>query len=66
MPLFAICGELDLMATENREEVAEQLISALDKGATNVGPPADMYPPAKIENIEYFVEVLNRYKGRGK
>ncbi len=63
--LLAMCGSLDLLASATREEITEQIVGALDKGASYVGPPADMYPPAKIENIEFFVEVLKGYRGSG-
>jgi hypothetical protein len=31
-------------------------------GFTTVFPPADIYPPAKNENIEAFVKALREYK----
>ncbi len=63
--LFAICGSLDLLASATREEITETVVSALDKGASYVGPPADIYPPAKIENIKFFIEVIKGYKKSG-
>lgn len=63
--LFAICGSLDLLASATRDEITETVVSTLDKGASYVGPPADIYPPAKIENIKFFVEVIKGYKGSG-
>ena len=55
MPLFGECGNYDMMATATPPEITENVHRCLDMGFTTVGPPADIYPPAKIENIEAFV-----------
>jgi [methyl-Co(III) methanol-specific corrinoid protein]:coenzyme M methyltransferase len=64
LPLFALCGSPDMLASATQETIVEQVNSYLDKGVTSVGPPADIYPPARIENIETFVMASKEYRGR--
>ncbi len=37
-----------------------------DRGVTAVGPPADIYPPAKMEKITTFVRAVRKYRQPGK
>lgn len=62
MPLFGECGGYDMLAHGTPAEVTEKVNRCLDKGFTSVGPPADIYPPARIENIEAFVKALQEYE----
>ncbi len=62
IPLFSPCGSYDMMATATRAKVIETVNRHLDKGFITAGPPADIYPPAKIENIKAFVEAVQVYK----
>jgi len=57
-PLFSMTGSYDLLATATAEEVRASARACLEKGITMVAPPADIYPPAKIENIRAFVDEL--------
>lgn len=58
MPLFGECGSLDILANSTPAEIAEKVRCCLDLGFTTVCPPADIYPPARIENIEAFLKAL--------
>ena len=62
MPLFAECGVYDMLANATPEEIREKVNRYLDMGFTTVAPPADIYPPAKSENIEAFVKALHEYE----
>jgi len=57
-PLFSMTGSYDMLATATTEEVRASARACLEKGITMVAPPADIYPPAKIENIRAFVDEL--------
>ncbi len=61
--LFSGCGGYDMLANATPAAITEKVNSYLDMGFTTVGPPADIYPPARIENIEAFVKALQEYKG---
>ncbi len=58
IPLFGECGAHDMLSTATPAEIARIVNRHLDMGFTTVSPPADIYPPAKIENIEAFVKAL--------
>ena len=58
IPLFGECGDFDMLATATPEEITDKVHRCLDLGFTTVCPPADVYPPARIENIEAFVRAL--------
>jgi uroporphyrinogen-III decarboxylase len=60
--LFSRCGEEDMLANETPAAITEKVNRYLEMGFTTVGPPADIYPPARIENIEAFVKALLEYK----
>lgn len=62
MPLFTECGKYDMLANSTPEAITEKVNRYLDMGFTTVNPPADIYPPAKNENIEAFVRALRNYK----
>ena len=62
MPLFGECGAYDMLANATPAEITEKVNRHLDMGFTTVCPPADIYPPAKNENIEAFVKALRGYK----
>ena len=62
MPLFGECGAYDMLANATPEEISKIVNRYLDMGFTTVLPPADIYPPAKNENIEAFVKALREYK----
>jgi uroporphyrinogen-III decarboxylase len=57
-PLFSMTGSYDMLANATAEEVRATARACLEKGITMVAPPADIYPPAKIENIRAFVDEL--------
>ena len=63
IPLFSFCGNYDMLAAATPETVMETVRTYLDKGVTAVGPPADMYPPGKLENIHAFVNAIRQYNG---
>ena len=42
--------------------ITEKVNRYLEMGFTTVGPPADIYPPARMENIEAFVKAILEYK----
>jgi [methyl-Co(III) methanol-specific corrinoid protein]:coenzyme M methyltransferase len=63
MPLFTECGGYDMLANSTPAAITEKVNRYLEMGFTTVGPPADIYPPAKNENIEAFVRALQNYKG---
>jgi MtaA/CmuA family methyltransferase len=63
IPLFAVCGTYDMLANSTPGEIATTVTGYLDKGVTCVLPPPDIYPPAKLENIEAFVNTARQYKG---
>jgi [methyl-Co(III) methanol-specific corrinoid protein]:coenzyme M methyltransferase len=63
MPLFGECGAHDMLANATPEEITEKVNRHLDMGFSTVSPAADIYPPAKNENIEAFVKALREYKG---
>jgi len=62
MPLFGECGTHGMLANATPAEITEKINRHLDMGFTTVSPPADIYPPAKNENIEAFVKALREYK----
>ncbi len=43
--------------------ITEKVKRYLDMGFTTVLLPADIYPPARIENIEAFVRAIQEYAG---
>ena len=61
MPLFGECGAHNLLATATPAEITEKVNRHLDMGFTTVSPPADIYPPARNENIKAFVKALREY-----
>ena len=62
MPIFGECGGHHMLATATPQEITEKVHRCLEMGFTSVCPPADIYPPAKRENIEAFVKALERYQ----
>jgi [methyl-Co(III) methanol-specific corrinoid protein]:coenzyme M methyltransferase len=61
IPLFGECGSFDMLAKATPAEITDKVHRCLDLGFTTVCPPADVYPPAKIKNIEAFVTALQEY-----
>lgn len=61
IPLFGECGDFDMLANATPAEVTDKVHRCLDLGFTTVCPPADVYPPARTENIEAFVRALQDY-----
>ncbi|HKI50124.1 MAG TPA: hypothetical protein VKA69_12400 [Desulfobacteria bacterium] len=51
-----------MLANATPDEITEKVNQCLDMGFTAVSPPADIYPPAKNENIEAFVKALRGYE----
>jgi hypothetical protein len=47
-----------MLATATPAEISDKVHRCLDLGFTTVCPPADVYPPARIENIEAFVRTF--------
>ena len=66
IPLAAVIGDYDMLAKAQPGQVRETVRHFLDRGLTLVLPPADIYPPATIENIAAFVEAAGRYAGLGR
>ncbi len=64
LPLFAECGDHALLAHSTPEIITEMVSSCIAKGATTAVPPADIYPPAKTENIRAFIEAIRTYHDR--
>jgi uroporphyrinogen-III decarboxylase len=62
IPLFGECGGFDMLANATPAEITDKVHRCLDLGFTTVCPPADVYPPARIENIEAFVRALQGYE----
>ena len=62
MPLFTECGGYEMLASSTPGAIIEMVNRCLDMGFTTVGPPADIYPPAKNENIDAFVRALREYE----
>lgn len=62
MPLLGECGGYDMLANSTPDAITQKVNHCLDMGFTTVSPPADIYPPAKNENIEAFVKALRDYE----
>jgi len=62
LPLFTGCGPHDMLANASLETIAKTVHRRLDRGATVVGPPADIYPPARMENIAAFIRAVREYR----
>ena len=62
LPLFAECGDHALLAHATPEIITGMVRNCLAKGATTARPPADIYPPAKTENIRAFIEAIRTYQ----
>ena len=63
IPLVSGCGAYDMLADATPAAITEKVKRYLDMGFTTVLLPADIYPPARIENIEAFVRALHEYTG---
>lgn len=61
LPLFVECGDHTLLAHATPEIITGMVRNCLAKGSTTVIPPADIYPPAKTENIRAFIEAIRTY-----
>lgn len=64
-PLLATCGAYDMLANATPTEIRKAVWACLDRGVTQALPPADIHPPAQLENIAAFVEAHRSYC-RGK
>ena len=60
MPLFCICGAYDMMAKATPEIVREAVRRCITTDWVFPLPPADIYPPAKPENMVAFVETARQ------
>ncbi len=56
-------GDYAMLAKAEPDHVRETVRRFLDKGLTLVLPPADIYPPARSENIAAFVDAVRSYSG---
>jgi uroporphyrinogen-III decarboxylase len=56
LPLFAVCGAYDLLATTKPDDIRRAVRACLNKGVRFPIPPADICPPGKPENIAAFVD----------
>jgi [methyl-Co(III) methanol-specific corrinoid protein]:coenzyme M methyltransferase len=63
VPLAAVIGDYAMLAKAEPKQVRETVHYYLDKGLTLVLPPADIYPPARSENIAAFVDAAGSYSG---
>jgi [methyl-Co(III) methanol-specific corrinoid protein]:coenzyme M methyltransferase len=61
LPLAAVIGDYAMLAKAEPDQVRDTVRHFLDKGLTLVLPPADIYPPAKSENIAAFVDAVRSY-----
>jgi len=61
IPLFAECGDHELLAHATPEIIIETVRNCLARGAITAVPPADIYPPAKTENIRTFIKAIRTY-----
>ena len=64
LPLFTGCGAHDMLANGSPEIIAATVYRRLTRGATTVGPPADIYPPARMENIKAFIRAVREYPAK--
>ncbi len=62
LPLFTGCGPHDMLTNASLETIEKTVRRRFDRGATAVGPPADIYPPAKMEKITAFVRAVREYR----
>ena len=62
LPLFTGCGADDMLANAGPETIFSAVHHCLDLGATTVRPPADIYPPAKMDNIATFIRAVREYR----
>lgn len=62
IPLFGHCDGFDILANATPAEITDKVHRCIDMGFTTVCPPADIYPPARIENIEAFVRAIQEYE----
>ena len=63
IPLFTVGGDYTMLAQATPAEIEKTVSTYLNKGVTTVTPPADIYPPAKLENIAAFISTVRNYKG---
>jgi uroporphyrinogen-III decarboxylase len=63
-PLSATCGAYDMLAAATPAEIQATVRACLDRGVTFAMPPADIYPPARPENIGAFVAAHRGYRKR--
>ncbi|MBR9982292.1 MAG: hypothetical protein KFF50_14775 [Desulfatitalea sp.] len=63
LPLAAVIGSNTMLAQASPDEISATVRFFLDKGLSIVLPPADIYPPAKIENIIAFADAARSYPG---
>jgi [methyl-Co(III) methanol-specific corrinoid protein]:coenzyme M methyltransferase len=61
LSFFAECGNHELLANATPEIIIETVRSCLARGATIAVPPADIYPPARTDNIQTFIEAILTY-----
>ncbi len=64
-PLFATCGSYDMLAKASPEQIQDAVHACLEQGITMACPPADIYPPARRENITAFIMAHKFYRSRG-
>ena len=57
-PFLATAGGYTMLAQASPEEIEAAVFEVLNKGAVSALPPADLYPPAKLENIRAFIKAL--------
>ena len=63
IPLFSRCGAYDMLAKATPATITEKVNRYLGMGFTTVWPPADIFPPGRIENIEAFIKAEQEYQG---
>jgi len=51
-----------MLAKATPAVITEKVNRYLDMGFTTVGPPADIYPPARIDNTEVFLKAILEYR----
>ena len=66
VPLLAACGDYTLLADGRPDQVEAKVKETLALGVTAPAPPADLYPPARMENIQAFVRAAGGHERPGR
>jgi len=53
-----------MLANAKAAEIQQAVWACLDRGVAQASPPADIHPPARLENITAFVDAHRSYPRR--